>query len=94
MMENKIEVADGFVSLKEHIWVVHSGFGEFSTDLSHIESVYDDGLHGASAILKINFDGLGSLNVSGYDMKDLKERCFKSYEKAEIKRVELVMCEE
>lgn len=93
-MGEKIEIADGFISLNERVWVTGKKLGDITIDRGYIKSVYNDPFYGKLANVMIEFNEGGNIDSSGYSIEDLKIYWFKDLDNAHIKHIELVLCDE
>lgn len=95
-MPRKHEIADGFLAMNEEAWLICvTGLNSYDVRRCQLISQRYFGQSYEAAIFKVEFKYMKSTySEIGIAKEKLKELCFKDKDKAELKRVELIMCGE
>lgn len=99
-MENKnlkpagVKIGDGNVLANDEFWVVYKDYDQSY----HIKScklvyTYYDPRFGEMLMLHIKYSKGENVSSTSIARVEAGELCFKDYDKAEAKRVEMIMCE-
>lgn len=92
-MAEQIEVADGFVLSGEDIWITYRDYDR-SWYVNRSKVVGFDYHPQYDKIIKLAIDSEKFIGNVSMPFEDAKILCFKDYDKADIKRIEMVMCGE